>query len=101
MKAICNCKVKKLIEETKEAEGSYEWHDVTYTQSGDYEYKTTNTAGCDSIVTLHLTITEPEIPTALPSAKDEQVYAEKLLRDGQLYIRRKENSYTATGLKVE
>ena len=88
-------------EETQEAEGSYEWHDVTYTQSGDYEYKTTNTAGCDSIVTLHLTITEPEIPTALPSAKDEQVYAEKILRDGQLYIRRKENTYTATGLKVE
>ena len=70
-------------EETQEAEGSYEWHDVTYTQSGDYEYKTTNTAGCDSTVTLHLTITEPEIPTALPS------------------IRRKENTYTATGLKVE
>ena len=88
-------------EESQEAEGSYEWHDVIYTQSGDYEYKTTNTAGCDSIVTLHLTITEPEIPTALPSAKDEQVYAEKILRDGQLYIRRKENTYTATGLKVE
>ena len=88
-------------EETQEAEGSYEWHDVTYTQSGDYEYKTTNTAGCDSTVTLHLTITEPEIPTALPSAKDEQVAAGKILRDGQLYIRRKENTYTATGLKVE
>ena len=88
-------------EETKEAEGSYEWHDVTYTQSGDYEYKTTNTAGCDSTVTLHLTITEPEIPTALPSAKDEQMAAEKIIRDGQLYIRRKENTYTATGLKVE
>ena len=61
----------------------------------------TTALGCDSIVTLHLTITEPEIPTALPSAKDEQVYAEKILRDGQLYIRRKENTYTATGLKVE
>ena len=88
-------------EETQEAEGSYEWHNEIYTQSGDYEFVTTNTAGCDSIVTLHLTITEPEIPTALPSAKDEQVYAEKILRDGQLYIRRKENTYTATGLKVE
>ncbi len=88
-------------EETQEAEGSYEWHNDIYTQSGDYEFVTTNTAGCDSIVTLHLTITEPEIPTALPSAKDEQMAAEKIIRDGQLCIRRKENTYTATGLKVE
>ena len=88
-------------EETQEAEGSYEWHNEIYTQSGDYEFVTTNTAGCDSIVTLHLTITEPEIPTALPSAKDEQMAAEKIIRDGQLCIRRKENTYTATGLKVE
>ena len=88
-------------EETQEAEGSYEWHNEIYTQSGDYEFVTTNTAGCDSTVTLHLTITEPEIPTALPSAKDEQMAAEKIIRDGQLCIRRKENTYTATGLKVE
>ena len=88
-------------EETQEAEGSYEWHNEIYTQSGNYEFVTTNTAGCDSIVTLHLTITEPEIPTALPSAKDEQMAAEKIIRDGQLCIRRKENTYTATGLKVE
>ena len=87
-------------EETKEAEGSYEWHGTTYTQSGDYEYVTTNTAGCDSTVTLHLTITEP-IGTNVPATQAEQVAAEKILRDGQLYIRRKENTYTATGLKVE
>ena len=87
-------------EETKEAEGSYEWHDVTYTQSGDYEFVTTNAAGCDSTVTLHLTITDP-IGTNLPATQAEQVAAEKIMRDGQLYIRRKENTYTATGLKVE
>jgi hypothetical protein len=86
-------------EETKEAEGSYEWHGTTYTQSGDYEFVTTNTAGCDSTVTLHLTI-EP-VETNVPATQAEQVAAEKIMRDGQLYIRRKENTYTATGLKVE
>jgi len=38
---------------------SYEWHDVTYTQGGDYEAQLTNVAGCDSIATLHLTINLP------------------------------------------
>ena len=35
---------------------TYTWHDSTYTSSGDYNYKTINAAGCDSTVTLHLTI---------------------------------------------
>ena len=44
------------------AEGSYEWNGNTYTESGDYEYTTTNVAGCDSVITLHLTITTPDTP---------------------------------------
>ena len=35
---------------------SLEWKGTTYKQSGDYTYKTTNAGGCDSIITLHLTI---------------------------------------------
>ncbi len=35
------------------------WKGKWYKQSGDYEYHTTNAAGCDSIVTLHLTINHP------------------------------------------
>ena len=35
---------------------SYTWNGETYTESGDYIYITTTTNGCDSIVTLHLTI---------------------------------------------
>ena len=35
---------------------SYEWNGNTYTLSGDYTDTLTTTAGCDSIVTLHLTI---------------------------------------------
>ncbi|MCR4965436.1 MAG: hypothetical protein K6A41_07240, partial [Bacteroidales bacterium] len=37
--------------------GSFTWHDSTYTSSGDYNYNTTSSvSGCDSTVTLHLTI---------------------------------------------
>lgn len=35
---------------------SYTWNDSTYTQSGDYQQTFASTQGCDSIVTLHLTI---------------------------------------------
>jgi hypothetical protein len=44
---------------TATACGSYEWRGKWYEQSGDYEYVTENAAGCDSIVTLHLTINHP------------------------------------------
>ncbi len=37
--------------------GSYEWHDSTYTESGDYTWTGQTIHGCDSVVTLHLTIT--------------------------------------------
>ncbi len=40
---------------------SYEWNGQTYTQSGDYTYTIVATNGCDSIVTLHLTINNSEI----------------------------------------
>lgn len=40
------------------ADGSgYEWNGNTYTESGDYTQVFTNQAGCDSTVTMHLTIT--------------------------------------------
>ncbi len=37
--------------------GSFFWHDQTYTTSGSYSFDTTNSVGCDSLVTLNLTIT--------------------------------------------
>ena len=41
---------------------SYLWNDVEYTESGDYTQTLTTSNGCDSTVTLHLTIlTEPGI----------------------------------------
>ena len=36
----------------------YTWNDSVYTESGDYTQTFTNAAGCDSVVTLHLTITD-------------------------------------------
>ena len=35
---------------------SFTWHGVTYYNTGDKIYTTTNVAGCDSTITLHLTI---------------------------------------------
>ena len=35
---------------------SFTWHGVTYYHTGDKIYQATNAAGCDSTITLHLTI---------------------------------------------
>ena len=45
-------------EETATATGSYTWNGETYTESGDYTFTTTTAHGCDSTITLHLTIEE-------------------------------------------
>ena len=50
----------KTREETQEACVSYTWYDSTYTESGDYTHNVPNTQGCDSIITLHLTIYHAE-----------------------------------------
>lgn len=41
---------------TEQACGSYDWNGVTYTSTGVFVDTLTNTGGCDSIVTLNLTI---------------------------------------------
>ena len=62
---ILNLTVNPTVytEETITACDSYDWHGQTYTQSGDYTYTTVAANGCDSIVTLHLTINNSEIGT--------------------------------------
>ncbi|MBQ0090805.1 MAG: VCBS repeat-containing protein, partial [Prevotellaceae bacterium] len=41
----------------------YKWNGVKYTESGDYEQTLTSQTGCDSVVTLHLTVSHPiDIP---------------------------------------
>ena len=43
---------------------------MTYTESGDYTYTTTNAAGCDSTVTLTVTITHYDSVTVVLSVND-------------------------------
>ena len=52
------------------ASTSYEWNGTVYTESGDYVQTFTATNGCDSIVTLHLTIVDNDT-TGLHRAKLE------------------------------
>ena len=35
---------------------TYEWHGTVYNATGDYTYTLTNSVGCDSVATLHLTV---------------------------------------------
>lgn len=41
----------------------YKWNGVKYTESGDYEQILTSQTGCDSVVTLHLTVKASEHDT--------------------------------------
>ena len=42
---------------------SYTWNDANYTESGDYSQTFTAANGCDSVVTLHLTVNQPSYTT--------------------------------------
>ncbi len=56
---IDNPPCELIGETTAIACGEYEWHGTTYTESGDYEITEHLSNGCDSILTLHLTINLP------------------------------------------
>jgi len=49
------------LEITKEACNYYRWNDETYYDSGDYVQHFTSAHGCDSTVTLHLSIIDADI----------------------------------------
>ena len=53
----CICKVTNEFSVT--ACESYTWNNEVYTTSGDYEQTLPTATGCDSVVTLHLTIHNP------------------------------------------
>jgi hypothetical protein len=53
--------------DTVTACGSYTWNGQTYSSSGTYTYTTTNTAGCDSVATLVLTVNPAVIANASPT----------------------------------
>ncbi len=49
---------------------SYFWNETTYTQTGVYHFTTTNSNGCDSLMSLYLNIQQPVISTTNISACD-------------------------------
>jgi hypothetical protein len=51
----CGFDTEETIDIT--ANEQYQWNDITYTESGAYEFTYTTVAGCDSVVVLNLTIT--------------------------------------------
>ena len=87
----------------------YEWQGETLTTSklGTFEYtkEYTTVEGCDSIITLYLTVVEPEIiepedPTGLEQIEAMQK-AVKEFRNGVLYIRREGKEFTLDGRLVK
>ncbi len=54
--------------------GSYSWNGTTYTQSGNYAYKTTNAVGCDSTAFLNLTINQNKTTTLNVSATENYTW---------------------------
>lgn len=54
--AIVTVGVSSVSDNTITSCDSLIWNGTTYYASGNYDYNTTNASGCDSTVTLHLTI---------------------------------------------
>jgi alpha-tubulin suppressor-like RCC1 family protein len=72
---VVNVKSFSYATETITACGSYEWHGNTYTASNNAATWTgTNAAGCDSIVTLNLTITPFTVNTTTIAACDSYTW---------------------------
>ena len=63
---------------------SYVWNGVTYYESGDHVQNLQNVSGCDSIVTLHLTLTQPDMISLTASACDHYVlFGDTLTQSGE------------------
>ncbi len=73
---------------TAEACDSLLWNGEWYKQSGDYEYHTTNAAGCDSTAYLHLTVGHSYAIT-LPAIKecDSYEWGDTTIYDSGTYTR--------------
>lgn len=102
-KTICSCGRVEILhltinntqyaEETVTACDNYTWNGETYTESGEYTYTTTAANGCDSIVTLHLTINQSEVG----DIEDATIcYGETYTWNGQTYAATGEYSVTLT-----
>ena len=73
----------------------YRWEiaDTTYYESGDYVFVMSNAAGCDSIITLHLTINQPSIVNIEDSSINDYTWE----INGETYTESGVYSYTIYG----
>ena len=85
----------EFTEETVLVCDSYEWNGKTYTESGEYTYTTTTANGCDSIVTLHLTINKSEIGATEYATI---CHGETYTWNGQTYLTEGEYSITLSNV---
>ena len=53
----------------------YNWNSVDYNTAGTYTWKGTNIAGCDSVATLILTISDTTISTTTTSSCDSMIWS--------------------------
>ncbi len=75
---------------------SYTWangNGMTYAESGEYSWTTTNEAGCDSVVTLTLTINASSAETVEATVCDSYVWENG---NGETYTESGEYSWTTT-----
>lgn len=77
----------------------YEWNGCKLTKSGDYTYTVLEVRpDVDSIATLHLRMIDAAIEN-VPTT--QAVKAQKVIRDGQLYIIRDDKTFNAAGQQVK
>ncbi len=65
---------------------SYDWYGTTYTLNGDYTHTLTNTAGCDSVVTLHLTLNHSETAEYAETACDSYTWNDSVYTQSGDYV---------------
>jgi hypothetical protein len=73
--------------------GSYLWNGTTYTTSGDKTFNTTNSKGCDSTATLHLTINHSTTSSTTVAACDSYLW------NGTTYTTSGDKTYSTTNSK--
>ena len=74
------------VTETVVACDSYTWNGQTYTTSGDYTFTGQTASGCDSIVTLHLTINKPAYTEIYETTCDSYDWYTGTLTESGVYV---------------
>ena len=72
------------IDTTATACESFTWYGTTYTETGDHTKALKSAAGCDSTVTLHLTVYSPQVTPVYQTACEEyEWYGTTYTRSGE------------------